>query len=134
PSGPDHHILALAAAALQFLEGDESTDNEAHYLRKELNWNDLYNLLGELHRREAEVKARLTLHAQELSGVEQHRTLLEGMLKKLLKQPPLPDTLREWAKSQFTDEEVKARLREIRAIGGSELPEFLGDLEQVVHG
>ena len=40
--------------------------------------------------------------------------------------------LREWARQQFTDEEIVAGLHELREKGALDLREFLDELEQIV--
>jgi hypothetical protein len=134
PVAEDSDILQLAEAALRFMEEEDNCDEFLHSLRDDLNWKDLYGFLIKLHRREELARSSLKKVAQELVDAEQQRTVLEAMLRKLLKQPPLPEGLRAWAKKQSTDEEVFAGLRQLRAEGGFELSEFLGELEQVVHG
>ena len=44
----------------------------------------------------------------------------------------LTPELREWARQQFTEEEIVAALRELREKGGKELGDFLHELEQIV--
>jgi hypothetical protein len=44
----------------------------------------------------------------------------------------LTPELREWARQQFTEEEIVAALRELRGKGGLELGDFLQELEQIV--
>ena len=41
-----------------------------------------------------------------------------------------PKELLEWARQQFTEEEILAGLHDIRTTGGQELGEFLQELEQ----
>ncbi len=45
----------------------------------------------------------------------------------------LSPELLEWARQQFTEEEIIAGLRELREKGGLELREFIQDLEQGLH-
>jgi hypothetical protein len=42
----------------------------------------------------------------------------------------IPSDVLAWARQQFTEEEIVAGLRELRATGGLELSEFIGELEQ----
>lgn len=42
----------------------------------------------------------------------------------------LQPELKEWARQQFSEEEFLAGLREIQTTGGSELQDFLQELEQ----
>lgn len=44
---------------------------------------------------------------------------------------PSPEVM-EWARNQFTEEEIVAGLREIRATGGLELQDFIHELEQAM--
>ena len=60
-------------------------------------------------------------HATDPAGAEK---LVDGKLS--------PELL-EWARQQFTEEEIVVGLRELRAKGGLELEDFLAELEQVVH-
>jgi hypothetical protein len=42
---------------------------------------------------------------------------------------PTPEVV-EWARQQYTEEDIVAGLREVRETGGRELRDFLGELEQ----
>jgi hypothetical protein len=44
----------------------------------------------------------------------------------------LPPELREWARQQYTEEEIIAGLDELRQNGGLELREFIAELERIV--
>jgi hypothetical protein len=43
---------------------------------------------------------------------------------------PLDPSLMDWARAEFTDEEIAAGLREIRETGGLELKDFVNELRQ----
>jgi hypothetical protein len=43
----------------------------------------------------------------------------------------LPAELLEWARQQFSDEEIAAGLREVQETGGLELQDFIEELEKL---
>ncbi len=58
--------------------------------------------------------------------------LPDGLSPEQLQGTRLTPEQLEWARQQFTEEEVVAGLRELREKGGMELHEFLPELEQMV--
>jgi hypothetical protein len=46
---------------------------------------------------------------------------------------PLPKDLLEWAREQYSEEEIIAGIEEIRATGGLELRDFLGELQEAAN-
>jgi hypothetical protein len=54
----------------------------------------------------------------------------EGFPVRRPEELRLSPELREWARQQFTEEEIVAGLQELREKGGLELEEFLHELEK----
>jgi hypothetical protein len=92
---------------------------------------------------------QLSLEAEKklVERAAQNGQTLEGYVQKLLEREAqalfsgqgapgdhLTPELRDWLCQQVNEAETVADLQEVREKGGQELPEFLPDLEQVVHG
>src|SRR5262245_45633050 len=62
---------------------------------------------------------------------------IETNASSLPKQLPMPEAVRftpeflEWARQQFTEEEIVAALRDFEVTGGLELKDFIHELEEI---
>jgi len=75
-----------------------------------------------------QVLPKLTTRLQSIRT--ETRTALFVLATQLNGPSEITADLRAWATQQFTEEEIAAGIREIRATGGVELSEFISDLEQ----
>jgi hypothetical protein len=73
------------------------------------------------------IQAADTAAREALATPAEDRQAIDG-------QPPRPGELSpellEWARQQFSAEEIVAGLREIRSTGGQELTDFLGEIDK----
>jgi hypothetical protein len=89
--------------------------------------------LGGLRKEEAHLRERQEETARELLQVQAARRAFEEALKEMLRAERRPLAPEEWAELLATEEEVVAGLQELNEHGGSELHEFIGELEQALH-
>jgi hypothetical protein len=92
--------------------------------------------LEELQQREAFLQDMLARFAEELSWCKKARAALEEIINSRPKHlSPSPEMLEllERARTEFTAEEVNARVEKLKAEGGREIHEFIGDLEKAAH-
>jgi hypothetical protein len=75
-----------------------------------------------------------TALALKARGDDQAAPPSSGVPAGLPPKAEIPPEVLEWARWQFSEEELTANLREVREKGGLELKDFLHELEQVVEG
>ena len=130
---PRYKDLAPIAQSLTRLLEGKASDADLELIDSKLGFLATHTSFWNLQRREEDAKKNLGQAIQELQEIEILKSLHTKVQREVLKQPPIPEEVLELARKEITDEEVIARLKDIKEKGGFELSEFIQDLEKVVH-
>jgi hypothetical protein len=98
-----------------------------------VNLTRCQEFLGGLRKEEAHLRERQEETARELLQVQAARRAFEEALKEMLRAERRSLAPDELAELRATEEEVVAGLQDLKDHGGSELHEFIGELEQALH-